>query len=97
MGSNDFSREVMSTTFSTRGVRARKFRPLSARTTATRAGRSRTIISRGYSATRKPAFNSLRQFLAINSWPVLLANWRVWKERTQRAALRDIADDPHLL
>jgi uncharacterized protein YjiS (DUF1127 family) len=40
----------------------------------------------------------LRQFLVINPWPVLLENWRVWKERMrQRAALRDIADDPHLL
>ena len=33
-----------------------------------------------------------------NSWRTLLEKWRVWDERRrQRAALRDIADDPYLL
>jgi uncharacterized protein YjiS (DUF1127 family) len=33
-----------------------------------------------------------------HSWSGLLEKWRVWEERAhQRAALRDIADDPHLL
>ena len=33
-----------------------------------------------------------------NSWWGLLEKWRVWDERSrQRAALRDIADDPYLL
>jgi uncharacterized protein YjiS (DUF1127 family) len=33
-----------------------------------------------------------------NSWLGLLETWLVWEERRrQRAALREIADDPHLL
>jgi len=34
----------------------------------------------------------------FNSWSGLLATWRIWEQRArQRAGLRDIADDPHLL
>jgi uncharacterized protein YjiS (DUF1127 family) len=33
-----------------------------------------------------------------NSWRTALEKWRAWNERSrQRAALGDIADDPHLL
>jgi len=33
-----------------------------------------------------------------NSWQALLSRWRRWTERSrQRAALRDLADDRHLL
>ena len=33
-----------------------------------------------------------------NSWRTVLEKWRTWDERSrQRAALRDIAGDPHLL
>ena len=33
-----------------------------------------------------------------NSWSALLAKWQLWERRArQRAALRDVADDPHLL
>lgn len=33
-----------------------------------------------------------------SSWLVMLDKWLSWSERThQRAALRELADDPHLL
>ena len=33
-----------------------------------------------------------------NSWQMLLRRWRRWTERSrQRCALRDLADDKHLL
>jgi uncharacterized protein YjiS (DUF1127 family) len=100
MGSMIFQENVMSKKFATRLARPRKFRPLSASTTATRASRSGVVTWRRHlaSAAGKSAFNSLRQFLAINRWPALVENWWVWKERMrQRAELRDIADDPRLL
>jgi len=42
--------------------------------------------------------NAVVQEPQSNSWSSLLEKWWSWNERNrQRAALRDIADDPHLL
>jgi uncharacterized protein YjiS (DUF1127 family) len=56
-----------------------------------------TLSCHGHSASRlyRGAIARGHQF---NSWSKLLEAWRLWEERSrQRAALRDIADDPHLL
>jgi uncharacterized protein YjiS (DUF1127 family) len=83
-------------------IKERSFRPRKpilppARTAAIRSG---AILSQRVSTTaiRLPAFAARRQFLVIDLWSALTEKWRVWKARIrQRAALRDIADDPHLL
>jgi uncharacterized protein YjiS (DUF1127 family) len=42
--------------------------------------------------------NAVVQHPQSNSWRTVLEKWRTWDERSrQRAALRDIAGDPHLL
>jgi uncharacterized protein YjiS (DUF1127 family) len=42
--------------------------------------------------------NAVVRHPQLNSWRTVLEKWRAWDERNrQRAALRDIADDPHLL
>ena len=68
-----------------------------ARTAAIRSG---ATLSQHVWATviRLLAFATRRQLLVINPWSVLTEKWRVWKARIrQRAALRDIAEDPHFL
>jgi uncharacterized protein YjiS (DUF1127 family) len=61
------------------------------------SGSMSTLFSYGHSLPRVRR-NAVIQEPQSNSWRKVLAKWRVWDERSrQRTALRDIADDPHLL
>ena len=55
-----------------------------------------TLFSHGNSASQAYR-GAVARGHQSSSWS-LLETWRIWEERSrQRAALRDIADDPHLL
>ena len=56
-----------------------------------------TLFSYGHSLPHVRR-NAVVEEPQSNSWWSLLEKWRTWDERSrQRAALRNIADDPHLL
>ena len=58
-------------------------------------------MSMYFNATHSPPLGPRRLLVhrpQYNSWQALLSRWRRWTERNrQRAALRDLADDKHLL
>jgi len=56
-----------------------------------------TLFGHGNSISQ-PYRGAITRDHQSSSWSKLLETWRLWEERSrQRAALRDIADDPHLL
>src|SRR5262249_32428006 len=57
-----------------------------------------TLFSHGDSVSPPSYRGAVARRHQSSSWSKLLETWRLWEERSrQRAALRDIADDPHLL